>query len=407
MLTAEDGLPQEDGHELMVGIKQIQMEQDTARTQEQDNETSLIDFNRSGQPLIEIISLPHIHSPQAAAAYVRKVQALLSSVDAVTTGMELGGLRADVNVSVRRKGAEAGAFSYSGVGGLGQRTEIKNLSSFKGVEDAVTAERNRQIDVLEAGGAIEGETRGWSITSPGKTRRLRGKEGEVDYRYMPDPDIPPLYIGSDIIQHLRKTLPPSPQKLSRMLVDQYGLSEADAQSLLPLDNGDRLLYFQEVVDELHSLDSTHAENMKRHGKVVGNWVLHELGSLLSSSETPWSEILVPAKSLARIIDLQSTNKVTSTSAKQILRTIFEGDLASVDQIVQREGLSFNVMSNEEYEKLAGIVIEAHPSHVKDIVEKGKHGKIKFLVGRMMSHAEKGRIEAAKAEAMLRKQLLGT
>lgn len=172
------------------------MEQDTAKTIQQDSMT-LLDFNRVGHPLIEIITLPQIHTPQTAAACVRKIQAILQAVDAVTTGMEMGGLRADVNVSVRTRDQEdspATSHEYSGVTGLGQRTEIKNLSSFKAVEDAIIAERDRQIEILESGGVIEGETRGWTIGST-ETTRLRGKEGEVDYRYMPDPDLGPVVIG--------------------------------------------------------------------------------------------------------------------------------------------------------------------------------------------------------------------
>ena len=153
----------------------------------------LLDFNRVGHPLIEIISLPHLHHPHTAAAYVRKIQQILQSVNAINAGMELGGLRADVNVSVHPRSSPGGAHSYHGVTGLGQRTEIKNLSSFKAVEDAIVAERDRQIRVLENGGRIAGETRGWSLGST-ETRKLRGKEGEVDYRYMPDPDIQPLRI---------------------------------------------------------------------------------------------------------------------------------------------------------------------------------------------------------------------
>lgn len=212
-LAAQDGLGKNDGEELFVGIKQIQLEQDTAKTQDQDEETSLIDFNRSGHALIEIISLPHIHTPEAAAAYVRKIQSILYAVDAATTGMEQGGLRADVNVSVRRYADARGNHSYSGVTGLGQRTEIKNLSSFKSVEDAVRAERDRQIDLILSGGAVEGETRGWSLSNPHVTRRLRGKEGEVDYRYMPDPDISPLYIDQGLVTHFQQTLPPVPEQL--------------------------------------------------------------------------------------------------------------------------------------------------------------------------------------------------
>jgi len=177
------------------------MEQDTAKTLHQPSPAAdqyLLDFNRVSHPLIEIITLPHIHSPATAAACVRKIQALLKSVDALAAGMELGGLRADVNVSVRQRGKPPSPGSqgaeYYGVTGLGQRTEIKNLSSFKAVEDAIVAERDRQIQVLEAGGVVEGETRGWTLGSK-ETRKLRGKEGEVDYRYMPDPDLGPVIIG--------------------------------------------------------------------------------------------------------------------------------------------------------------------------------------------------------------------
>ena len=171
------------------------MEQDTAKTTLQPPDTSLLDFNRVGHPLIEIITLPHIHHPQTAAACVRKIQSILQSINAVTTGMEMGGLRADVNVSITPKDSTMGSVqSYFGVTGLGQRTEIKNLSSFKAVEDAIIAERDRQISVLKSGGKIDGETRGWALGST-ETTRLRGKEGEVDYRYMPDPDIAPVIIS--------------------------------------------------------------------------------------------------------------------------------------------------------------------------------------------------------------------
>lgn len=181
---------------IKIGIKQVQMEQDTAKTVQQPPSTHLLDFNRVSHPLIEIITLPHIHDPLVAAACVRKIQTILKTVDACTAGMEMGGLRADINVSVRERGqtAEEGGLSYSGVTGLGQRTEIKNLASVKAVEDAIIAERDRQIELVENGGAVEGETRGWTVGSK-TTKRLRGKEGEIDYRYMPDPDISPIYIA--------------------------------------------------------------------------------------------------------------------------------------------------------------------------------------------------------------------
>lgn len=205
------------------------MEQDTAKTILQPPSIHLLDFNRVSHPLIEIISLPHIHSPKTAAAFVRKVQSILKAVGANTTGMELGGLRADVNVSVRRRDGDDPSrelLSYGGVTGLGQRTEIKNLSSFKAVEDAIVAERDRQVAVLEAGGVIEGETRGWSLGST-ETRRLRGKEGEVDYRYMPDPDLAPVLIA-DVIRPN-----PSPLRTYTRLIRPLSLSSLTYASPSP------------------------------------------------------------------------------------------------------------------------------------------------------------------------------
>lgn len=181
---------------IRIDIKQVQMEQDTAKTVQQPPSTHLLDFNRVSHPLIEIITLPQVHDPLVAAVAVRKIQAILKSVNACTAGMELGGLRADVNVSIRERDGPISDYdhTYHGVTGLGQRTEIKNLASVKAVEEAIIAERDRQIDILENGGIIEGETRGWTLGSK-TTKRLRGKEGEVDYRYMPDPDIPPVLIS--------------------------------------------------------------------------------------------------------------------------------------------------------------------------------------------------------------------
>lgn len=181
---------------ITIGIKQVQMEQDTAKTVQQPPSTHLLDFNRVSHPLIEIITLPQIHDPTVAAVCVRKIQTILKTVNACAAGMEVGGLRADVNVSICERNSKpaGGGHSYSGVTGLGQRTEIKNLASVKAVEDAIIAERDRQIELLESGGVVEGETRGWTLGSK-TTRRLRGKEGEIDYRYMPDPDIAPVFIG--------------------------------------------------------------------------------------------------------------------------------------------------------------------------------------------------------------------
>jgi aspartyl-tRNA(Asn)/glutamyl-tRNA(Gln) amidotransferase subunit B len=299
------------------------------------------------------------------------------------------------------------------VEGLGQRTEIKNLSTLKGVEDAIKAERDRQIDVLEAGGSIEGETRGWSVSQPGQTRRLRGKEGEVDYRYMPDPDIPPLRISSAVVDHIRNTLPALPDALLLRLTDAnfYGLLQTDAKILLSLDNGERLDYFENVVENVRALqassDSTSARPNDKSPDLsltAANWILHELGSLLSTSDIPWSQNRVTVSHMARIIHETILGHITGTAAKQVLRMVFEGDRRSISRIIEQDGLAFRPLSDEEYENLADRIIAKHPILVNDIKEKGKQGKIMFLVGQIMRHGEDGRVEAKKAQLFLEQAL---
>ena len=267
--------------ELNIGIKQIQMEQDTAKTLLQPPDTYLLDFNRAGLPLVEIITRPEIKSPKTAAAVVRKIQGMLQSVGANSVGMEMGGLRADVNVSVRKKDAiaQVEGLTYGGVTGLGQRTEIKNLSSFKAVEDAIVAERDRQIDVLESGAKVEGETRRWTLGAT-TTHRLRGKEGEVDYRYMPDPDLAPLHIGDSLVQYLSTTMPRTQDEWVKELInttsnEPHRLSVEDAKVLANLDDGERLEFYLDtlkILEEELGQDKRIGYNQEVSlGQLVCNW----------------------------------------------------------------------------------------------------------------------------------------
>ncbi|KAK0106189.1 hypothetical protein ONS96_003833 [Cadophora gregata f. sp. sojae] len=403
-LYAHDGIAKEDGDQIRIGIKQIQMEQDTAKTISQPGGVHLLDFNRVGLPLIEIITLPQIHHPSTAAALVRKVQILLNAVDACVLGMQSGGLRADVNVSVRRRDVEA-THEYAGVKGLGQRTEIKNLSSFKAVEDAIIAERDRQIEVLESGGIIEGETRGWTIGST-ETKRLRGKEGEVDYRYMPDPDLGPVIIGQDLLDHLKGTLGVLPDEEITILVEQYGLTVKDAMSLVSLDDGGRVEYFRNVVDEYKTPDM----DLATAGRFCGNWVLHEMGGLThptADEEHPLKMTsdgicIIPHTSLASLLRHLDNNKITGKTAKKVLAILFENGLHgkkdTVEAIIDKEGLWFSPLSNEEMEALARSVLD--DKTVQEILA-GKTGKINFLLGKMMRLDTDGRVDAQQATAVLK------
>ncbi|THW15778.1 hypothetical protein D6D02_04027 [Aureobasidium pullulans] len=414
-LTLEDGIDPNDLSEpgatgLTIGIKQIQMEQDTAKTALQPPSTYLLDFNRVSHPLIEIITLPQIHSPATAAATVRKIQSLLKSVDSCVAGMEMGGLRADVNVSVRKRGSTGDNNEYSGVKGLGTRTEIKNLSSFKAVEDAVTAERDRQIKVLEAGGVIEGETRGWTIGST-ETTRLRSKEGEVDYRYMPDPDLPPVLISSELVNYLRKTLPELPDSTISRTLNDFGLSMKDAKTLFSFDDGERLEYCAETIDLVSKKISAQGlnddQNQAKVGKLVANWVLHEIGGLLTSDGREWSDLTITTDELASLLANLMSKQITARVGKQILQQLYEedsDDRKAVDARIDEGNLRLRPISREEYIELAQSIMDENPDMVSAVRDKGQKGKTMWFVGQMVRRAEEGTVEAEKAKEIIEELL---
>ncbi|OBT75706.1 hypothetical protein VF21_05943 [Pseudogymnoascus sp. 05NY08] len=418
-LYEHDGISPEDFPMVTIGIKQVQMEQDTAKTltttAPDGSESHLIDYSRVGTPLIEIITHPHLAHPRTAAALVRKIQTLLHSVNACVIGMESGGLRADVNVSVRpRESASAE---------LGQRTEIKNLSSYKSIRDAIIAERTRQIDVLESGGVVLGETRGFSV-GDSETRRLRAKEGEVDYRYMPDPDIPPIVIGSDLITRLSETLGTLPDAEIGILVQQYGISLKDALSLVALENGGRAEYFYAVVEELRPFVPPAATNgLVLLARKAGNWVLHELGAAANSAVEAGNDaplfddegvcVVSPAQ-MARIIYHVERGAVTGATGKELLAgfvaaagdgkgaLITAGD--EVDVVIEREGMWFKGLDEEGYKAL--VVATREDRIVEDVRKKGwekGRGKIMYWVGRMVREGGGG-VDAKVAEGWVRRAL---
>ncbi|KAK0750233.1 GatB/GatE catalytic domain-containing protein [Schizothecium vesticola] len=421
-LRARDGLLGDEVE--VVGIQQVQMEQDTAKTLAQPGGVQWVDLNRAGAALVEIISRPTMRSPAAAAAFVRKVQGLLRGADACVVGMEEGGLRADVNVSVKRAG-EAGP--------LGTRVEVKNLSSFKAVEDAVVAERDRQIAVLEGGGLVEAETRGWTVGGT-ETRRLRGKEGEVDYRYMPDPDLGPVVVDPRLVEHLAERSGMSVDEELDELVGRYGLTEKDAVTLTGLDDGNRVQYFYNVLEALETLRTGNwGEHHAPHqpeppqdpetlSRLAANWCLHKLGKLTNDSSllamTPNGECVVPSGDLATIIHHLHEHDITAKTANALLLGLFSGDIppGHVRQTIDEQQLWFHEISRDEYAAVADAVVA--DGDVKAVLDEflkyyqqegGKkqypEGKLMFLVGRMMRVGEKAEsMDPGSAEGVMRKRI---
>lgn len=413
-LFARDGISPEDGESITVGIQQVQLEQDTAKTLAQPGNVHWLDFNRVGMPLIEIITKPEIHHPRTAAVLVRKIQLLLNTVDSCVSGMETGGLRADVNVSVRRTDDPSMK--------LGTRTEIKNLSTIKAVEDAIISERDRQISELLAGRAIAGETRGWTIGSK-ETRRLRGKEGEVDYRYMPDPDLAPLVIGDDLVQHLQKSLAVLPDTELDKLVTHYGLTSKDAVSLITLDNGARVQYFYQVLAYIETLidsgpQTSSSHDLKSYATLAGNWIIHELGRLttykagpLASGELSFTQTgectQVPGPELSQLLYHLHQKQITGKVAKELLLAIYLDELeVGVLEAIETNDLWFKEISTEEYEALAAEAIVGEEKVLQEFVEYKKfpQGKLMYLVGKMMRLGPTERIDPGTAESVMRSRV---
>ena len=353
-----------------------------------------------GAPLVEIITDPFpLDAAETAGKVLAKIQAVLRAVNACVLGMEWGGLRADVNVSVRRRGETA----------LGQRCEIKNLSSFKAVTDAITAEATRQIGIVEAGGEVQGETRGWDAENY-TTRRLRGKEGEVDYRYMPEPDLPPVVLAPDLVEMIKETMPLLPDQIIKELSSPaYGLSAKDARTLLLWDEGRSgqpgsvVAYYKKVVSLV--VPTTPAV-----GKVVGNWVIHELGGLLTTRELSWANNPINAARLADLVSLVVKGKITGPTAKALLPRLLTED-RTPSKIVAKENLGVTMMSDAELETVVKGVLETEEGKnvVKQLLElkgdekkaseKKRKGLRGFVVGKVMRTLG-GRVKAKRVEGML-------
>lgn len=325
-----------------IDIQQIQLEQDTGKTLASPP-NSLVDLNRVGSPLVEIITRP-FDCPDAAfpAIVMRKIQSALKAVDACTIGMEWGGLRADVNVSVRRRRPTTTDEGDGGLPRYGQRCEIKNVASLKAVQEAVESEARRQIALLEAGETVQGETRGWDADK-GVTRRLRGKEGEVDYRFMPDPDLPPVRVSKALLDKVKQTIPLLPDQLLVQLTGApHHLKETDAKTLMLWDEYRAsaselgvVYYYKDTVRRLldmvvreqyakaeinmwnkaywRTMVEREQKKMLLHeefGAVVGNWLVHELGGGLAKEGIAWRENPVSSKQLAELVLFVVMRKIT-------------------------------------------------------------------------------------------------
>ncbi len=364
-----------------IGITRVHLEEDTARLLHHDG-YSLIDINRSGTPLMEIVSEPDMRSPEEARLYMQKLREILVYLGVSSGRMEEGSLRCDANISIRPRGEQK----------LGVKTEIKNMNSFRSVERALEYEVQRQISMARAGETIHQETRGW-VETKGITVSQRSKEQAHDYRYFPEPDLPPLLISRTWVEELRSKLPELPDARRARYQSEFGLSRQDSNVLTEEKAlGD---YFEQVMVASHVNDSN------ARAKAASNWVLSEVVRLLRANAISiHSSPLTPA-ALANLLDLLDKGRINGTQAKEVLDEAFaSGEMPSA--IVEKRGLKPPISDPGELNRIIEGVIANNPKSVTDY-QAGKTNALQYLVGQVMKQT-RGQAKADIVQKLLKSKL---
>ena len=342
------------GKEAVVGIERIQIEEDTAKSIHTGSET-LLNYNRASVPLIEIISKPEIKTAEEAYAYLNTLKDRLKYTKVSDVSMELGSLRCDANVSVRKKGDTK----------LGTRTETKNLNSFKAVVRAIEYETNRQIDVIENGGRVIQETRLWDEEN-GITKPMRNKEEAMDYRYFPEPDLPAVIITKDRLEKVNAEMPEFADEKMRRFVKEYKLNEKEATTLSA--EQELAEYYEAIVKETND------------PRLSANWLLTEVLRVLKEKNINIEEFSVSAVNLGKLIKLIKSNVISSKIAKDVFEILLTED-RDPETIVKEKGW-IQISDDSEIEKIVEQVLEANAQSIEDY-KAGKSNALKYLVGQGM------------------------
>jgi len=372
-----------DGDTKRVGITRVHIEEDTGKLTHAPDGSSLVDFNRAGVPLMEIVSEPDIASPEEARRYFQQLRQILIWIGVNIGDMEKGALRCDANVSIRPRGQKA----------YGSKVEIKNMNSFRAVERALVYEIERQTGELAAGRTIIQATRGWN-EARGVTVAQRTKEFAEDYRYFPEPDIPPLHVAPAWVEELRATLPELPDARRTRLMAEYELSAYDAETL----TAERGIadYYERAVAAGRALGVS--------PKDVANWATGELFRLLNetSEDLAGAEARFRPEYIAEVQDLLAKGTITRLTAKEVFEASFRSGQPPA-QVVAERGLA-QIGAGDALMALAREVIAANPKAVAEF-QGGKAPAIKFLVGQIMK-ATKGQANPQAAQAALEEVLNG-
>lgn len=368
------------GEQKRVGITRIHMEEDAGKLVH-GGETistsyhSLVDYNRTGVPLLEIVSEPDMRSPEEARAYLEKLKAILEYTEVSDCKMQEGSLRCDANISIMPKDSTV----------FGTRTEIKNLNSFRALQRALEYEIQRQVELVEEGGTVVQETRTWD-DNKGITLSLRSKEEAHDYRYFPEPDLVPLVISREWVEEIWKTLPELPHVRKERLVQQYGLPLYDASII----TGSKALadYFDACVREYPE------------AKIVSNWLMGDLIRLLNGSDQDIRDCAVSPQMLVEMLKLIDKGTISGKIAKTVFEEMFKTG-KKPEEIVQEKGL-VQISDQSEIDAMVDQVLADNPKSVEDF-KAGKEKAIGFLVGQVMK-LSKGKANPGMVNELLREKM---
>lgn len=361
-----------DGKTKRIGITRLHLEEDAGKLTHVDGGyASLVDFNRVGTPLVEIVSEPDISSPEEARAYLEKLRAIMQYCEVSDVKMEEGSMRCDANISIRPYGQKE----------LGTRAELKNMNSFRGVQKGLEYEEFRQAEILDEEGTVVQETRRWD-EAQGKTLTMRSKEEAHDYRYFPDPDLVTLHIDEDWKERIRSTIPELPDALQARYTAQYGLPSYDAG----------------VITSSKPLADFFEDSLKytKDAKAVSNWIMGDLLGHINSTGQELSQLKISGQGLGEMIGLIENGTISSKIAKTVFKEMLEsGKLPQ--QIVEEKGL-VQISDEGAIKGIVEQVVAANPQSVDDF-KAGKQKAIGFLVGQVMKES-KGKANPALVNKLL-------
>ncbi|NKD54415.1 MULTISPECIES: Asp-tRNA(Asn)/Glu-tRNA(Gln) amidotransferase subunit GatB [unclassified Haematospirillum] len=365
-----------DGSSRTVGIERLHLEQDAGKSvHDQHPAKSLIDLNRSGVALMEIVSKPDMRTPEEAGAYLRKLRSILRYLETCDGNMEEGSMRCDVNVSVRKAGEP-----------YRTRCEIKNVNSVRFVMQAIEYEARRHVEVYESGGQIVQETRLFD-SSRGETRSMRSKEHAHDYRYFPDPDLLPLEFDDAFVERIKATLPELPDDKKARFVSSYGLTPYDAGVLVM--EKETAAYFEEAAEG-------------RDGKQVANWLITTLFGGLNKKGLSISQSPVSPSQLGQLVDLVKDNTISGRLAKDVFEIMME-EGKDPALIVEERGMK-QVTDSSAIEAACDAVIAANPEKAQEVRD-GKEKLVAWFIGQVMK-ATQGKANPGVLQEVLKKKLLG-